>query len=175
MCANPTTERPRLSQTPLRIRSISAAGLSGNAATRLARPTRCSGSQGPSRRMNHPQKSAVRRRLVSRIARMTVSVSQPIPVSNIGANRRRRARARGCCGMPMASVAVSEADDDLAEHLPALQPRQPALDLAERELAVDHRQQAAGHLGEALADFAYRGAERADDAVLLLKELHQIE
>src|ERR1700680_5191500 len=75
----------------------------------------------------------------------------------------------------MAAAAISEADDDLAEHLPALQPRQPALDLAERKLAVDHRGEAAGHLGEAFADVAHRGAERADDAVLLLKELHQIE
>src|SRR5260370_19094040 len=77
--------------------------------------------------------------------------------------------------MLMVCAAISEADDDLAEHLPALQPRQPALDLAERELAVDHRKHAAGHLGEAFADVAHRGADRADDAVLLLKELHQIE
>src|SRR6202049_488666 len=75
----------------------------------------------------------------------------------------------------MAAAAISEADDDLAEHLPALQPRQPALDLIERELAVDHREHAAGHLGEAFADVAQRGAKRADDAILLLKELHQIE
>src|SRR5258708_5308547 len=77
--------------------------------------------------------------------------------------------------MRMASAAISERDDDLAEHLPALQPLEPALDLAEREFAVDHRQHAAGHLDEAFADVAHRGAERADDAILLLKELHQIE
>ncbi len=31
------------------------------------------------------------------------------------------------------------------------------------------------HLGEAVADVAHRGAERADDAVLLLEQLHQVE
>src|ERR1700692_2701707 len=77
--------------------------------------------------------------------------------------------------MRMTPATISEPDDDLAEHLPALQPRQPALDLAERELPVDHRQHAAGHLGEAFADVAHRSAERADDTVLLLEELHQIE
>src|ERR1700726_972991 len=77
--------------------------------------------------------------------------------------------------MRMTPAMTSKTDDDLAEHLPALQPRQPALDLAERELAVDHRRHAAGHLGEAFADVAHRGAKRADDTVLLLKELHQIE
>src|SRR6267142_1622382 len=70
---------------------------------------------------------------------------------------------------------LSENDDDLAEDLATLEPRQSAFDVRERDLGVDHRQHAARHLGEALADVAHRRAERADDAILLLEELHQIE
>src|SRR5262249_12944851 len=69
----------------------------------------------------------------------------------------------------------SKRDDDLSEHLPAFEPRQSALEVGERNLGVDHRQQAVCHLGEALADIAHRGAERADNAVLLLKKLHQVD
>src|SRR6202030_4085095 len=86
--------------------------------------------------------------------------------------RRASEVAVDCAWRPLR---FSEADDDLAEPLPALKPGQPALDLGQRESAGDHREHAAGHLGEPFADVAHRRAERADDAVLLLKELHQIE
>src|SRR5262249_43510498 len=69
----------------------------------------------------------------------------------------------------------SKVHDDLAEHLAALEPFEPALDVDERHLRVDHRREAARHLGEAVADVAQRGAERAEDLVLLLEELHQVE
>src|SRR4051812_18407730 len=68
---------------------------------------------------------------------------------------------------------VSERDDDLAEHLAALKACEAALELAERNLGIDHRQHAGRHLGQALANVAHGSAERADDAILLLKELHQ--
>src|SRR5215813_6801822 len=69
----------------------------------------------------------------------------------------------------------SERNNDLAEHLAALEAREAALELAERNLGIDHRQHAGGHLGKALANVAHGGAERADDAILLLEELHQVE
>ena len=46
---------------------------------------------------------------------------------------------------------------------------------ASADFGVDHRQEAVRHLGEAVADVAHRGAERAEDLVLLLEQLHQVE
>src|SRR5262249_58993844 len=66
-------------------------------------------------------------------------------------------------------------DDDFSKPPPAFDPCQPALEVSERNLGVDHRQQAVCHLGQALADVAQGGAERADDAVLLLEKLHQVD
>ena len=57
----------------------------------------------------------------------------------------------------------------------ALHAREAALEIRQRDFGVDHRQKPARHLGEAVADVAHGGAERADDAVLLLKQLHQVE
>src|ERR1700722_12513303 len=69
---------------------------------------------------------------------------------------------------------VLEIDDDLAEDLPALQPREPALEVGEGDFGVDHRREPGSHLGQALADVADRGAERAEDAILLQIELEQV-
>src|SRR4051794_11806547 len=80
------------------------------------------------------------------------------------------------CLTPTASGrCASERDEEFAEHLPALQTRQPALEFGERHFGVDHRRQPRRHLGETFADVTHRSPERADDAVLLLEELHQVE
>src|ERR1700756_167078 len=69
----------------------------------------------------------------------------------------------------------SEPHDDLAEHLPALQPFQPLLELRERKLGVDHGPETTCHLGERGANIAHRRAKRAEDPVLLLEKLHQVD
>src|SRR5258706_507521 len=50
-----------------------------------------------------------------------------------------------------------------------------AQEAGERTLGVDHGQRPVRHLGEPLAVVAHRGAKRADDAVLLLEKLHQVD
>src|SRR5262249_23670452 len=77
--------------------------------------------------------------------------------------------------MGYARAGPPKGQDALSNPLPAFDPRQPALEVGERNLGVDHRQQAVRHLGEAVADVAHRSAERADDAVLLLEKLHQVD
>src|SRR5262244_1239953 len=157
MWANSAATRPRLSQTPRRIVSISAGDFSGKAAARLARPTMCL-------------------RLVARIVRSTPTASEPSAPSTPALRCRRTRWARTPdFVIGDARGGSSKGDDDLSEHLPAFDPRQPAFEVGERNLGVDHRQQAVRHLGEALADVAHRGAERADDAVLLLEKLHQVD
>src|SRR5580704_1519764 len=69
----------------------------------------------------------------------------------------------------------SEMHDDFSEDLTALEPGEPAFEFVECDFGIDHRRQTTGHLGEALADVAHRRTERADDPVLLLEQLHQIE
>src|SRR6516164_3498060 len=176
MWANSAATRPRLSQTPRRIVSISAGDFSGKAAARLARPILCSFSLGPSMRMKLPAKSAMCLRLVARIVRSIPTASDPSAVSTpaLTCRRTRWARAPNFV-IGDARGGSSKGDDDLSEHLPAFDPRQPALEVGERNLGVDHRQQTVRHLGEALADVAHRSAERADDAVLLLEQLHQVD
>src|SRR6185295_4378325 len=183
ICANSAATRPRLSHTPRRIFSISSGVLSGNAAARLARPTRCSGSHGPIVRSMRPSMFAMRWRFTARRHFRIATANQPTSASK-PALRRPPARRR--VGVLMRRTATrgdervrdarswSERHDDLAEHLPAFEPRQAALEIGERDFGVDHRGEAAGHLGEALAHIADRGAERAEDAVLLQIELEQV-
>src|SRR3954464_16059199 len=68
-----------------------------------------------------------------------------------------------------------ERHDDLAEHLAPFEARKAALEFGKRHFGVDHRRQARRHLGEALAHVADRGAERAEDAILLQIELEQVD
>src|SRR5664280_364487 len=68
-----------------------------------------------------------------------------------------------------------EVDDDFAEHLPAFQPCQAGFKIRQRKLAVDDRGHAGRDLGQAVADVADRGAERAENLVLLLEQLHQVD
>ncbi len=58
-CENSAPRRPRLSQTPAIMVSISAGDFSGNAAVRLARPIFCSRVIGPTRRRIRPNRFAV--------------------------------------------------------------------------------------------------------------------
>src|SRR5215470_3336026 len=67
-----------------------------------------------------------------------------------------------------------ERDDDLAEHLAALEPSEPALELGKRHFRIDHRKKARRHFGKAFADIAQRTAERSENAVLLQIKLEQI-
>src|ERR1700730_11390724 len=174
--ANSAATRPRLSQTPRRISSISAEDFSGKAATRLARPMRCSLSLGPSVRMTRPARSAMCFRLVARSTRSVPTASHPSAASAPALAYRGVRWARPLAGgISRARGGSSKGDDDFSEHLPALQPRQPALEIGERNLGVDDRQKAVRHLGEAFADVSDRRAERADDAILLLEQLHQVD
>src|SRR5499426_579256 len=176
MWANSAATRPRLSHTPSRIVSISAADFSGKAAARLARPRRCSLSRGPSRRMTPPARSAMCVRLVARIARSAPTASRPSAASAAAfALRPARSAKRLDAVMGGARGRSSKGDDDLSKYLPAFEPLEPALEIGERNLGVDHRQQPASHLGQALADIAHGCAERADDAILLLEKLHQVD
>src|SRR5262245_28917072 len=129
---------------------------------------RCSLSQGPTLRMKPPATSAMRLRLVARMTRSMPTASPPSTAS-------AAALARWAGPLDAVMRGSSKRDDDFSEYLPALEPRQPALELGERDLGVDHRREPARHLGEALADISDGGAKRADDAVLLLKELHQVD
>src|SRR5262249_28202069 len=175
MWANSAATRPRLSQTPRRIASISSADFSGNAAARLARPIRCSLSFGPSPRMNRPAKSAICLRLVVRIARSITAASDPsapsTPASAWRCTRRASVLEKGM----RARNGSSKTDENLSEHLTAFHARQCALEVGEPNLHIDHRQQTVCHFDKTLADIAHGGAERANDAVLLLEELHQVE
>ena len=65
-CANSAPTRPRLSQTPRGSSRSPAGDLSGKAATRLSRPTRCSGSHGPTCASAPEQPFAMRLRSVWR-------------------------------------------------------------------------------------------------------------
>src|SRR4051794_14432952 len=157
--------RPGVVPTPRRRVSISLADFSGNAATRFARPIWCSLSRGPSARMKAAPESEMCFRSIARIARSVTIASQPSAPSPIAlAFRPRRARNEIMLGAPR----PSKTDDNLSKYLPTFEPRKAALELSQRHLGIDHRQQASRHFGEAFADVAHRGAERADDAILLL-------
>src|SRR5215475_7547499 len=136
----------------------------------------CCGSGSNICRRSMWANSAACLRLVARIVRSIPTASDPSAVSTpaLTCRRTRWARAPDFV-IGDARGGSSKGDDDLSEHLPAFDPRQPALEVGERNLGVDHRQQAVCHLGEALADVAHRSAERADDAVLLLEQLHQVD
>ena len=47
-------------------------------------------------------------------------------------------------------------------------------EVVERVDRIDHRREAARHLGERIGNVAHRASEGAEDAVLLLEQLHQV-
>src|SRR5439155_20451419 len=65
-------------------------------------------------------------------------------------------------------------DNDLAEHLPAFEPGEPALEFLKGHLGIDHWKKAGRHFGKALADITERTAERSEDPILLQIKLEQI-
>src|SRR6185369_3681108 len=154
--ANSAPTRPRLSQTPRRIVSISAGDFSGNAAVRLARPIRCSGSHGPTPRITRPARFAMVPTSTSRMTRSSCTVRKPNTASPVRRSHDPRLR------LPPA-IGGLELDHDLAEHLAAFQPRDAAFKIGEAEFGVDDGEEAVRHLGETVADVADRGAERAED------------
>src|SRR5258707_8700869 len=149
--------------------SISASPLSAKAARRLSRPVRCSGSHGPIVRMKAPAILLTATRSQRRMPASSSATSDP--ATTFAAALRRPNISRRHCSQVM----VLEVHDDLAEHLPGFEAREAALEVWKGDLGVDHRQQAAGHLGEYGADIFDRGAARAENLVLLLEQLHQIE
>src|SRR5262245_30948736 len=100
--------------------------------------------------MTPPARSAMRVRLVARIARSAPTASCPRAASAAAlAFRPARSARRLEAVMDGARGRSSKGDDDLSEHLPAFESLEPALEIGERNLGVDHRQQAARHLGQA--------------------------
>src|SRR6516162_6213726 len=153
MWANSAAMRPRLSQTPRRMVSISVADFSGKAAARFAWPIRCSRSRGPTARMKDAARSDMRLRSTARTAR---SADRQRSEQRVGSRFQRSRSAAGAHkDHARLAVAGSEADDDFSEYPPAFKPRQPAFELSKRDFGVDHRQEPGCHLGKALADVAH--------------------
>src|SRR5580704_2346101 len=73
-----------------------------------------------------------------------------------------------------ACLAYLQFDDQLPEHVAALQPRKAVAELLKRINRVDHRTYATGNAIQRASECTQRRAERADDAILLLEQLHQV-
>src|SRR6185312_12427773 len=155
ICANSAPMRPRLAHTPFRMRSISAGGFSGNAAVSCARATRFSRNAGPIVRMNQPAAFASGPNGTRRKPRSRPTAIAPAAASAARFAPRRRRRL-------MLLMGASEVDDDLAEHLARLEPRQALLEFGERHFGVDDRAHAGGHLRQRVADVLDAAAERAE-------------
>src|SRR5215212_256075 len=170
-CAYSVPVRPRFSQAPRTMASISSALLSGNAARALAMAMRCCRSHGPMRRAHQPPISLDASGPIERPMANSVRTRPTMPAS-----AARAATVGYRIGFMESGVwAASERHQNLAEHVAGLQPLQPLRVIAEREHRVDHRRDPGGHLVERLGDVAHRAAERAEDAVLLLEQLHQVD
>src|SRR5687767_7365481 len=186
--------RPILSQALRTMARTSASPLCGKAARTLASAMRCCGRSGPMPRARAAPKAAERS---GPSARASANTARTTPIMAASAIRAPNRVTLDCCwNTPLPSwrppsigaglfprwgarVKSSAAtglgrDDDLAEHLAALEALEALLELAEREHRVDHGREAGRHLVERLADVAHRAAERAEDAVLLLEQLHQV-
>src|SRR5262245_65775988 len=129
---------------------------------RLARPVRCSGRNGPMRRINAPLKSAMRSGSVRRTPFSSHTATRPRTVLT-AAFKPLAGRAPKCPGAVGIASIVSEGDDDLAEHLPAFQAREAAGEVGKLDLGIDDGPQSRLHLGQRVADVAHRRAERAAD------------
>src|SRR5262249_24848770 len=130
----------------------------------------------PSMRMKLAAKSAMCLRLVARIVRSIPTASDPSAPSTpaLRCRRTRWARAPDFV-MGDARGGSSKGDDDLSEHLPAFDPRQPARDAGRATRGRDPGKRPVRLRGGLLGDFANQCANRADDAVLLLEQLHQVD
>src|ERR1700752_473360 len=94
--ANSAPMRPRLSQTPARIFSISSGDFSGKAAFRFSRPMRSSRRRRPMNSAARPKKFAVLSGSNRRVMRKSAIVMPPTAASLTGltASRRRALRRR---------------------------------------------------------------------------------
>ena len=99
--ANSAPTRPRLSQTPRRISLDLGGDFSGNAAARLSRPSRCSGSQRPDAAHQRAAKFAITSGLISRIARSSATRGEP-KHRRIAEPAQPRCRDVVCRAMPPA-------------------------------------------------------------------------
>src|SRR5690349_21688980 len=141
--------RPRLSQTPRRIVSISEGGFSGNDAVKLARPIRFSGSKGPKVRMNQP----VMFPIVSGLVRRN-SFRRPIvtaPIAELAARLVARFRRR-----TIRLIAdASKLHDDFAEYLTAFKARQATLKICQFNFGIDNRSHSGSDFGQTVANIAH--------------------
>src|SRR3569833_199725 len=164
-CAISAPMRPRLSHTPARMRSISAGDFSGKAAANCARAILFSRNKGPIVRMKRAAPFASMSNGTRCSVRSRPTASAPVAASPARLAIRRRRRV-------MLLMGASEVDDDLAEHLPRLDAGKALLEVRQRELAVDDRGHARRHLRQTIADVLDAAAERAENLVLLLEQLH---
>src|SRR6185295_11980174 len=135
--------------TPRRIVSISDDDLSGNAAVKLARPMRFSGSNGPIVRMNQPATFP----MVSGLVRRN-NFSRPIvtaPPAELAARLVRRFRRR----IVRLIVDASKLHNDFAEYLTAFQTCQTTFKIGEFDFGIDDRRHSSGNFREAVANVAH--------------------
>ena len=162
--------RPRLSQAPRRMVSISAADFSGKAAVRLRAPIVSSRSQRPG--LAHGPAGEIGQRSGS---------SEPQQLDGAD-GERADAGVAGALGAPAQALLHSprgRRHQKCTMTLPntcrlSIRAR-PCSKSASAKFAVDDRRHAGGDLGQAVADIAHRAAERAENLVLLLEQLHQID
>src|SRR5581483_11181011 len=68
-----------------------------------------------------------------------------------------------------------KANDNLAEHVAAFELFEPFSEILELHLGIDHRLHALGDLFERFRDVADCETERAEDFILLLEKLHEVD
>src|SRR5262245_20899931 len=125
--------RPRLSQTPRRIASISAGDFSGNAAAKLARPIRFSGNKGPTVRIIAPATFPIVSGLVRRNSFSIPIVT--VPIAELAARLVARFRRRTI----RLITDASKLHNDFAEYLTTFEPRQASLKICQFDFGIDNR------------------------------------
>src|SRR5262245_56285354 len=141
--------RPRLSQTPRRIASISAGDFSGNAAAKLARPIEFSGNRGPMVRMNRPAIFPIVSGLVRRNSFSRAIVT--VPIAELAARLVARFRRR-----TIRLIAdASKLHNDFAEYLTAFKPRQATLKICQFDFGIDNRSHSGSDFRQTIANIAY--------------------
>ena len=155
--------------------SISAGDFSGNAAARFSRPIRCSLQPRAERaheaagEIGHAlsvdgadQRAACRPRAHPSAASMPVALA-----FRSRGERSQRAHAR-CRGRQKPTMILP----NTCRLSSRASPRSKSASATSVSITGNRPVR---HLGEAFADVAHRGAERADDAILLLEQLHQVD
>src|SRR5581483_166583 len=136
---------------------------------RLARPIRCSGSNGPMARMNRPAAFAAVSVLMCRS-----NFSRPIvtaPITELAACLLARFRRRTI----RLIVNASKRHNDFSEYLTILQARKATFEICKLDFGINDGGHSGGNFRKAVADISNRRAKRAENLVLLLKQLHQVD